>query len=322
LTYFGTAAIIFAISSYIFTERRSENISELIIFIRNCYILSSLSVFFSPILYEYYYYIPDSAGYRYSGFFANPNEAAIASLLALTFTIAVPFRTKILQLVLITIIATAVILTFSKGAIVTLAIVLTVWLMQGRTWLHKIGAIALAAAIVLSPSLFSELIRLLVDGRLDFLDDQQKMRLVAVGDLLGGRIDDDLSTGRTFIWQIAVERINNNFPFGSGLGSGHHLYGGILEGGVWQGTHNAFLMILLEAGIFAVIPLATCLILIFKEILDNKIMRPFLPILIVIIGEMLMSHEAFSSRYANVAFGLMLALPFSVYAQRNTAVRL
>lgn len=252
-SYLNSIIIILAVAGYVASMPPGPRLLGFLTFLRNVFLTAAASVWASPILYQYYVNLPFSAGQRMGGFFANPNGAATASLLAVALTLALPFRSRLVQLAAVSMAGAAVCLTFSKSGISLLIAILTWHMLRSAKGLWRmllpIGAL-IAIIVIQDPA--GTLQTIAESSALD-LSNTQKNRIAAVGRILELQIDEKTSTGRTFIWRVAIDRAWDNFPLGNGLGSGHQLVGGIFELGVWQGTHNTFLMVWYESGVLPVL---------------------------------------------------------------------
>lgn len=111
------------------------------------------------------------------------------------------------------------------------------------------------------------------------IDNQELDRLLPILNLFNGEINiSSITTSRTDIWIIALEKISNN-PFGSGFGSFHRL------SEINLGAHNTYLMIFGESGFFPFLFFVVFVFLLFKKyssLKKNKLNILFLLCLIII----------------------------------------
>ena len=242
------------------------------------------------------------------GFFANPNEAAMASCLAVALVLALPFRARPAQLAAIAIAAGAVVLTLSKTGMSVLVVVIA--------WhaLRRLRSTAFAATVLAG---LTALLLVQASGTsfeaigappLIELDAQQKARILAVADILGGRIDEQTTTGRTFLWAVVAERAWSSFPLGGGLGSAHSIVGGILEGDAWQGAHNTVLMIWGESGILPALLLVAGVAAAAFGSLRHARGTIASRCLFVLLIDMMATHGALAARYHDVMLAIVLGL--------------
>ena len=305
--YGGAMLFVWAIAAYTINLGEGPRLLSYLVFVRNCFVIAAGSVLASPILYDYIYTrLPPSHYERMGGFFENPNEAGFASCLALVLVLAVPFRRRWVQWSAILAVLVAIVLPLSKAAMTAALLVLT-YNMLRKAGLQLAG-VFLAGLLVVSPFLndAGEQIEALAD-RLE-LNAAQRERIVSVGQIMRGKLDSDVSTGRTEIWEIGVERAWERLPFGSGLGSFHHMRGGIAEGEVWMGAHNSFLMFWGEGGLPAVVLLMAGVLAAIGYALVFSRGAIEVPTLIVLIADMMGTHGSLGLRYHNLALGLVLGL--------------
>jgi O-antigen ligase len=281
------------------------------------FLLAAASVWASPILYQYYVNLPLSAQQRMGGFFGNPNEAAMASLVAVALVLGVPFRNRLLQISLPLMAVGAIALTFSKTAMSCLVLILA-WHVFQRAKGIMLFILPAAAVLAIVTIQDVDVPTLIAENSWIELDPSQKIRILAVGKILGGEIDENTTTGRTYLWALVVERAWDRFPLGSGIGSGHNVIGGIVENDVWQGAHNSFIMILGESGPLPAALLAASIIVLFVAVKRNPIGQAGLSCLFILVIDMMATHGALATRYHN----LMLAVVMGLMAiRRGVATR-
>lgn len=316
ISYAGTILLLWGMTGYVAGLSQYAR-HQFLRFVRNVLILSASSVWLSPFLYQYYVNLPLSASQRMGGFFVNPNEAAYISLLALAFTLFVPYSRRLLNIAATLLAAGAIVLTLSKTGMSTLVLVFGFYFVRKvRGW----GVLLLILLTLFALTLAQDmrwLVSAVVEQPLFDFDSFEKARILAVADILQGQIDDQTSTGRTIVWALAFDRAWSNFPFGSGLGSGHYLVGGILENNVWQGAHNVLLMMWLEGGIVPPLlvfaALATAIWLLF-----HARRPPFeLTCMLILVAQMFAGHTALSTRYHNLALAIVLGLQVTAAKRLN-----
>ncbi len=306
--YGGAILIVWGISGYVASLRPGFGLGTFLRFVRNSFLISAASVWASPVLYQFYVNLPLSAQQRMGGFFANPNEAAIASLLAVVLTLGMPFRLRVLQFALVLMASGAVVLTFSKTAMSCLIIILGWFLFQrARSAMLFILPVAISLVVITLQDIDAILLAV-TENEIVELDQGQKDRILAVGKILGGEIDEHTTTGRTYLWQLVAEKAWDRFPFGSGIGSAHNVVGGILENDVWQGAHNSFIMILGESGPLPVILLAASIVALFAGVKRSAAGAFEWPCLLILVVDMMATHTALSTRYHNLALAMLLGL--------------
>ena len=312
--YGGSVLIIWAMAGYTASLDPGLQLESFLRFLRNVFLLAAASVWASPILYQYYVNLPLSAQQRMSGFFGNPNEAAMASLIAVALVLGVPFRSRLLQISLLLMAMGAIALTFSKTAMSGLVVILAWHVFQrAKGAMLFLLPIAAVSAIVVIQDV--DVPTMIAENPWIELDQSQKNRILAVGKILGGEIDENTSTGRTFLWGLVIEKAWDRFPLGSGIGSAHNVIGGIVENDVWQGAHNSFIMMLGESGPLPVALLAASIITLLLAVMRNPIGQAGLSCLFILVIDMMATHTALATRYHN----LMLAVVLGLVAHRRLA---
>jgi hypothetical protein len=307
--------IIWAMAGYTASLEPWLRLDNFLRFLRNIFLVSAASVWASPILYKYYVNLPLSAEQRMGGFFANPNEAAIASVIAVALVLGLPFRSRLLQLPLLLMAVGAVTLTFSKTAMSCLVVILAWHLFQRvkGAMLFILPFVAVLAIAAIQDA--EDILTMVVENPLIDLDQTQKNRILAVGDILGGGIDERTSTGRTHLWALVLERAWDRFPLGSGIGSAHNVIGGIVENDAWQGAHNSFIMMLGESGPLPAVLLVASMVTLFVAVMRSPLGRILTPCVFALVIDMIATHGALATRYHN----LMLAVALGWAAHRGVA---
>lgn len=321
-SYFNSVLIIWALAGYVASLKVGPRLISFLRFLRNVFLISAASVWASPILYGYYVNLPFSFEQRMGGFFGNPNEAAMASVLAVALTLGLPFRSRVLQLSALAMAGAAVFMTFSKTGMSCMVVVLAWHLVRGAKGIRLVmlpfGAL-IAILFIQDPD---SILRPIADSPLLELDEDQKGRILAVGEILGGQIDERTSTGRTYLWELLIERVWENFPFGTGLGSAHHIIGGLLELDVWQGAHNTFLMVWGESG---ALPLLLLVAAMAAAVLGSvRYARGSIELicLFVLLMNMMAGHTALATRYHNAMLAVVLGLLTGTFPRWIKAVHL
>ncbi|MCH7629911.1 MAG: O-antigen ligase family protein [Proteobacteria bacterium] len=309
--YGGTLVVLWGAVGYaaslVDDDRRALSF---LLFVRGALLVAAASVWFSPILYRYYANLPRAFSFeeRMGGFFANPNEAAMVSVFAVVFVQELPFRNRLIQWLGLLVSSVAVFLTFSKTGM-TCVIVYLAWSLMRKA--KGFGLILLPLVAVVAILLVQDpdgILRGIAESPALQLGAAQQSRVLAIGDILGGQIDEETTTGRTYLWQLAAARAWETFPLGNGLGSGHHMVGGLLEAGVWQGAHNTFLMMWSESGVLPVLLLIAAMMAALSNTLRHPRWHLLLPTLIVLLVDMMATHTALSTRYHNMVMALAMGL--------------
>jgi len=307
VTYSGSILIIWSVAGYVSHLEDTFRTSFLHL-VRNALLVSAASVWASPILYSLFANLPPSASQRMGGFFANPNEAAIASVASVVFLLAMPFGRRILQILALMCAAGAVFLTLSKAGVIALILVLALYAVVSLKGYKIVIAIAGCMFAVLIVSDIQSVIYAVIDQPIFELDAYQRGRLLAVWDILSGQIDERTSTGRTYLWALALDSAWEHFPWGAGLGSAHHIAGGVLENGVWQGAHNTFLMVWVEAGVLPAALFVVSVAALAITAVRRRAGYLEWALLVLFFAEMLATHTALGERYQNLLVGILIGL--------------
>lgn len=281
-------------------------------------------------------WIDISDTYRSRGFFWNPNEAALASVLFFNFVLHRPWNQRILNWFAGAAATAATLLTLSKTGVLLLFASLVLFLWLRRKWM-VLAVAPVVVLLVLAPA------RTLVDAfqsraathTLSSLDPgvATAERLAGTVDLVEGNFNSESLGFKDFLWPDGIALIRDTFPLGSGFGSFHALegsvfaleithpvFGGIEElgGGDWYGVHNMYLLVAGEAG-FAVFALLVfcCGGLLARAWFSSS--RDGLPFAIIVVTLIYwcVTHSFLGNRYHVVS----LAIAVGLLARRGAGER-
>jgi hypothetical protein len=298
-----TWAIVGYISSLDSVERR-----EFLIFTRNTLIVAAVSVWVSPILYQFYVNLPLSSEQRAGGFFANPNEAGAVAVFALVLTLALPFRRLPLQIATLLMATGSVFLTLSKTGM-SLLVILFVWhLVRNLKGPAIAVALICAAAVVATIQDPRVVLETIADQQYVEFDSYQRGRILAVADILGGQINETTTTRRTILWSIATERASQQILLGDGLGTAHYMVGGLFENGEWMGAHNTVLMLWNESGPVPAILFVAAMAAAVAGCIKYRLCAVELTCLGVLAADLMGTHSALVTRYDNLMLAIVLGL--------------
>jgi len=304
--YLCGVLIMAAVAGYTASLADESSYRRWLVFVRNVFVLSSLSVWASPLLYKYYVNLPDSAvEERMSGFFGNPNEAAMASLIAVTLLLVQPVRVFTIQVLLLCAGIGAIVLTFSKNGMSCLAVVLALFAarqLKGYTLLVVPILATLGLLIIQDAQGF---IGPIIENPVLELNQEQKNRLFAIGNILSGQINEQTTTQRSVLWHVVIARAWDVFPLGSGIGSANNVIGGIIQKDQWLGVHNTFLMLWGEAGILPPLLLISALVTLILRSIRRRLIVVQVG-LFILVADMMSYHGALTLRYHNLLFGLLI----------------
>lgn len=189
------------------------------------------------IIYEAIFVI--GIGGRYSGFYLNANFAAYACLLG--YNLGLSLENKKLKMIGQILFSIAGLATFSRTFLLIWVLINILSVFISYKNVYRVVVCGVLFVIFLS---FGEKL------------DLNTKRLHAFSSILSGKVDADLKAGsRTETWAIYYDKILDN-PL---WGNGYHSFSGITSGGeqnrftIKVGVHNTYLMIIGEAGIFALL---------------------------------------------------------------------
>jgi len=215
--------------------------------------LGAVSVFMSPLLLPYYKLIRNAelvanAG-RWLGFFANPNETGMASVISLACCLilsmvsASTIINRILTVASCITLGAAVFLTFSRGAMLTFFVVGALFLLLTATFNARSVQFFFVAAVLL---MFSYWFFVFGYKSLEW-SNEQRVRIVSFERMLTGEsISERDSGGRLNGISAGLEYWEKSPVIGHGLGSMHRMPGEYFGG---LGCHNTHVMVLGEVGI-------------------------------------------------------------------------
>jgi len=224
---------------------------------------------------------------RYSGFYLNPNSAAVVCLVGYALTIVKINRWKTLAVVF----TFMGFLTLSRTFMVVWILITITYLPFNRKYIGKIIFIIISAAFALIT--FSEALNLDAD-RFRFLTG-----------LFSGSIDREVISydSRQFLWTKFYDRIANS-PI---IGNGYSGFKTSVDGVDDMGVHNTFLLIFGESGFLPFLLFLALFIWLLKRTFTsfiNKTDNFFLTL--VLIGTLSVSHVFFSLGIQIFIFSLII----------------
>lgn len=311
-TYFGSVLIVWAMILYTSYAEKRGKLGGVLIFIRNLTVVAAVSVIASPVLFELYSNLPPSFTYRFSGFFINPNEAGMVSSIGLGFILSVPFRSKLIQMTAIAVAVVAVALTLSKASMSLALVIMLVYISK----MYR-GIAGFLVVLIIGFTFFGGLNDIQVFERIVNyegvnLSESQKERILEFGTLITlVSLDSDITTGRTDLWRLGLDRVLDTFPSGAGFGSLHSIEGGIQNYNSaysWQGVHNTFLMLLGEAGLLPAILLVVSILLVGRKAVTKRKSNLEIILFLGLMVDMLSTQGAFAVRYQNIFTGLLFGM--------------
>lgn len=309
IAYGLSILVLWAVMAYVTRAQRKARMNQVLRLVRNLSVLSAASVVASPFLYGIFQSVPLSAESRFGGFFGNPNEAGVIACAAVAMTLSEPFRSRRLQVTALVIGSIAAVLTFSKTAWLVLPTLLALHLMR-RSRRNPFLLLAILAAI---PLLFFFDIAVILTWFLNnpFFELNLAQTRRIEGLVLFLTATDETGSAlssRDFLWQFGFEQIMQSPLLGSGLGSFHHMKGGLEENEVWQGVHNTYLMVWGEAGLLAFALFVFTTFLVARDILFNAWHPASFQLGLIIFLNFQVNHNILTSRYFLVFLAVLVCL--------------
>lgn len=275
-------------------------------------LLSSCSIPLSPLLLLIYKHPPAEIA-RGFGFFANPNEGGILSVIGLGLLIAAKIP-RYLKVIFYLVLLINTVLTFSKSSILLFGIVSIGAYLSSDFKIKLRYSLVIFAVIGLAS--FS------LPKFYDNLGTVQKRRIDQVLAIaVQGEINADSTSGRSELWEVGLRKINDHPFIGNGLGELHHMKNGISSLGVDQGVHNVYLMLWGEAGIFVLFGFVFfCVIYIFnwtvlRKTMPKELLTLTLVSFICLFADMMSAHNVLNLRMHNFFLGLSFGY-FSYFNQQ------
>lgn len=309
------SCMLFAVIAAHVVTSGDESVRRLTRMARDALFFSAVGVIFSPWLTDLYG--RNVANDRFGGLLENANEAGLMAVVLLNFVLYRPYRRLIPNALAIAAAAMAAAVTISRIGLVLFLFSLVLFLFHRcRARLVLIGCLA---AVPLSFVLLSVSMEIFLRSDLALLlNPRQALRVEEVYEFFSGywARTDSRSTNvgyRDLLWTQALAIVGGNFPHGTGLGSFHHLEGGVVldyPNGErqWQGVHNMYLMIAGEAGVIVFVLLAACYGRLLAKSLFMTADRLPLSILSVMLAYWMTSHSGLGLRYEIVALGIAVGV--------------
>ena len=241
---------------------------------------------------------------RSAGLYINPNQSGAALVLGLVLTISLlPQRLRLLFALMV---GGAILLTFSRSAIVGWAIVMIVILKTGQISLRKSLAVGFSVIVIGLIVLVAQWDRI----------QYQLEDLGVLNSNVMGRVEwfnqpmasDSSALGRQEVAEIAFEKFADNPIFGEGVGASQKLL--MVEGGTEISTHNQYLNLMVDHGImgFFILPLLVLAIL-WQARGEARHTGMTLAAFTLYIG--FFSHNILDERFVLLTFTLLAAMVFS-----------
>lgn len=311
--YLFSCVLVAGIAAHV-VRSSDESVRRLTRLARDVLLFSAVGVILSPWLQPYLR--PDDELMRYMGLWNNPNEASLMGVVLLNFVLYRPYRRLIPNGLAITAATAAATASFSKTGLVLFALSLVLFLVRRLPF--PVVVIGCLATVPLSFVLLSVLFETFLQSDLPlFLTQEQQVRVAEMHRFFEGSWIRTPGTHpdvgyKDILWTRAISVIGGHFPHGVGLGSFHHLEGGIIvnatEGRDWTGVHNMYLMIVGEAGVVVLVLLAAF----YGRLLAESFFRTAdgLPssVIFVTLAYWMTSHSALGLRHGMVVFGIAIGV--------------
>lgn len=302
--YFGTLMVAAAGIAVGWRQAHRPKLDNILFIFYIIWLISVFSIFLSPYLRQY------SGGafgaeYRDSGFFTNPNHAgAVAAItFAIGFSLLRTGRYTLLLWASLCLTALGSLRTFSKMSMLMIITVALVQLaLSGTSIKNRLQVFAISVTVL------AAMFWLLYFG-IELFEWQsgQLQRLHEIRDIIFNQnINDETTTSRTFLMRIGLKKFSEAPFLGQGLGTFH-----AMPEAMGFGTHNSYLMVAGEAGIFA---FALMILFILRWVrwgfkCDYVLLRQLcLNYALVFSLSCLSSHAVLSHRFQNLMIGLTIGL--------------
>jgi O-antigen ligase len=300
-TYSATVLFVTALYFWFFSIGDARLDKALVTF-KNILLLSCMFVVLSDAIRPYQAFRTFTETDRATGLFENPNEAAMAALYCLVLVAALPPKSTVMRLFQCALPAVALLMTFSKTGMLILIVLGTIYVVTRRSYLLSA---TVAAGIIAS---FWG-VWLVFEQDLLSLSWEQRERLADVLNLIGGEFNTRSTTGRDILFDFGLEKIGQALPWGAGLGTFHAMEGSIRNAlNEWLGIHNTFLMVLGEAGVIPFILFLSLVALLLLRGLNVRHPIILYGFTLILIGDMMTSHNILVLRIPDLALALAMAL--------------
>lgn len=313
VAYLGTAIYCSAVYFFI-AQRGDEGLQSVLAVLQILFFFDCVAVLNDGLIVSYFGI--DRPQERASGFFDNPNEAAVMALYFLVIIATTATRLSLATVLKFAVALAALLLTFSKTGMLLFFFLAGAFLLARRS--YGILVIALASMLALYP-----IIQFIVSVNPLGMTDEQVLRIEQIVDIFSGEVDNKTTTGRVELWSIGLERISKTIPLGSGIGSFHRMEGsGYLDlEGNWLGVHNTFLMVLGESGLIPFLIFLGFLFVLIRTSLSGAYSLTMAGFLVIFISDMFVTHGVLTLRLHNVILAITMAagLERTRSADRKTA---
>jgi len=257
--------LVYAFYKYTIYEGERNGLENLLIFVTMFMFLITMTIPFGEMIglrnvIEY------KSSTRESGVFSNPNKAGAHinyNLALVLFFILNSRRWFWLFIGMLPLVIYSTFVTFSKSAMISAILIVVVFLFMNIKGNYRLGKprrnrlrFFIVMIFVIGTALAPTVVKLLYS-----LGPQQITRVLQVGQIMTGQIDEKTTTHRSVLWEEGVELIKQ-FPIsGHGFGSFHKLPKGRLN------VHNTYLMVFGEAGILPFIALVVFVLMLYHRCL-------------------------------------------------------
>jgi len=257
--------LVYAFYKYTLYEGERNGLNNVLAFITVFMFLVTMTIPFGELIglknvIEY------KATTRESGVFSNPNKAGAHinyNLALVLFFILNSRRWSWVFIGMLPLVLYSTVVTFSKSAMVSALLIVLVFLFINLRGFYRLGGrrrkkLSFFLAMILVAGAASGPI---IVNFIQTLNKHQLARILQVGQIMSGQIDENTTTHRSTLWGEGLEIIKN-FPItGHGFGSFSKLPEGRLN------VHNTYLMVLGEAGIFPFIALMIFVLMLYYRCL-------------------------------------------------------
>ena len=277
-----------------------EDLEVCLRFSKKILLLASLGMLFSPFLTYYQANAADRAG----GFFIDQNQAAFAVLYCLVLVAVYPAQRPLIALVEAGIATSAVMLTFSRTGLLVFIVLCGLYLLSRRSVGQVVLSLVGFAAVFL-------LLWATFEYDLVHLNFEQRQRLEDVAAILSGETIQKTYDQRAILFDIGLHRIAEQLPWGAGIGKFHEMEYGVRHQptGHWLGVHNAYLLILGEAGLAGFIAfLGFWAVAFWKMAQPSEYRGLAIGLTVVMFSSMMTTHAVFNYKVSAIMLAVVIAL--------------
>lgn len=273
-------------------------------------LISLIAIVLSPLLRSVYVLQSVSAAFRFAGTFGNPNDAGTLACIGIALSLALlnaRVRDGVSWLTL-TVSALAVVLSFSRTAILTAAVLILMQFFLPSVPGHRRRVASWVAIAVGVVALFA-----VIGGFVAVLSSPQQLQRLddVLAVVRGGSLGNAGLADRLIVWRLAGHLIEQSPLFGNGLGTLHEIANAPFNAqNLRLGAHNQYLTVWGEGGVFSLILFLSAIGLIAARSFraQMRLTGHFVAGFILVFGiACLTSHNELTTRFEDFMLGVSCA---------------